>query len=148
MPAFMGALGVKTGHSMDTFIPLHIEAGVGSKLSLGDNYPNRTDSICPVCGTQMEKGRLVGHQWISLVSDIYKSERHAEPMGPHSRPLLYYAYVEAFRCRKCRIPRYEYLDIDSRMVQLKCPYCGAWNEYYKKKSEHDVRICQTCAKEF
>lgn len=133
---------------MNKFIPFYIEAGLGGKMSLGDNYPDGKDSICPVCGTPMEKGRLTAYHWIDWVKGPDKSQRHAEPMGPHSRSLLGIAYVEAYRCRECRILRYEYTDRFSQMVQLKCPYCGEWNEYYKKKGENDVRICQTCAKEF
>lgn len=133
--------------SMNKFIPLHIEAGLGGKMSMGDNYPDGKESICPVCGVPMEKGSLISARGILWTN---KSRRiwDGEPMGPHSRNWRLSSYIEAYRCRKCRILRYEYLDIDSRMVQLNCPYCGTWNEYYKKESENDVRICQTCAKEF
>lgn len=115
---------------------------------MGDNYPDGKETICPVCGVPMEKGYIISAGGIAWTNEYHSQLVRGEPMGPHSYSLWGFKYVEAYRCRKCRILRYEYMDSDSRMVQLKCPYCGEWNEYYKKKSENDVRICQTCAKEF
>lgn len=130
------------------FIPLYTEVGPGGKVSMGDNYPDGKDSTCPVCGKTMEKGYLISRGRIYWTNETPGILFQGEAMGPHSHNLRLPSSVEAYRCRRCRILRYEYMDRESQMVKLKCPYCGEWNEYYKKKSENDIRICQTCAKKF
>ncbi len=117
-------------------------------MSMGDNYPEGKDSICPVCRNPMERGYIVSNRGIYWNDHIPRFICQGEAMGPHADSLWNCAYVEAYRCRRCRVIRYLYYDRESRTVRLRCPSCGVWNDYAKKEHEDDIRICQTCAKEF
>ncbi|MFW9919323.1 MAG: PF20097 family protein [Candidatus Thorarchaeota archaeon] len=117
-------------------------------MVIGDNYPEGKDAICPACGIDMEKGYIVSARGIFWNHQLSVFSCTGETIGPYSGLGLKCSYIQAYRCRKCRLLRYLDSDRPSRFVKYRCPSCQEWNEYYKKARPDDRRICLSCGKEF
>jgi hypothetical protein len=55
------------------------------RVARGPNYPRDSDSVCPVCNNEMEKGYIVSNNGVFWNDHVPKFSCTGEPIGPNGQ---------------------------------------------------------------